>query len=63
MAYSQFRIQFDTVNDKFQPEPFPEVIRILKDVIHELSRDYVEGVLKDKNGNRIGEWSLDEEEK
>ena len=66
------KIEFATENAAFQPdyEEFgyweqnyyrtEEIKRVLKNVCNQLENGYVKGTCIDINGNKVGEWSLDE---
>lgn len=48
----KFIVQIDTGNDAFQPDPMPEISRILRAI------NCTSGYLYDTNGNRVGEFAL-----
>ncbi|WP_036281399.1 hypothetical protein [Methylocystis sp. ATCC 49242] len=57
-------IKIDTINDAFQPDPRPEVSRILQYLSHVILQDGLSDFkfgphsIRDINGNRVGEISL-----
>lgn len=53
-----FTLTIDTSNDAFQPDPGPEVGRLLRQVVHEVEAGYDARPLRDENGNTVGSWSL-----
>ena len=57
-----FKIEFDTDNAAFYDtdggfSPFA-VADILRNIAREVERDYVEGKVRDINGNPVGAWDL-----
>ena len=52
------KIEF-TINDN---EEFPEmeITRVLATIVDEVNSGWADGVIVDKNGNKIGEWALKE---
>ena len=59
------RITFTTANAAFEGNPGVETCRILRDIIGRIENEGdfgdMDGKVYDRNGNRIGEWSLAEE--
>jgi hypothetical protein len=52
-----FALTIDAENAAFEPEPGPEVARILREIADELtSQD--SGSAMDINGNTVGHWTL-----
>lgn len=57
------KIEFDQGNAAFEGELlYLETARILRGIADEIERKYVEGYVRDINGNRIGQWSMDDPE-
>lgn len=57
-----FKLEFDTDNAAFYDNdggfsPFA-VADILRNIAREVERDYVEGKVRDINGNKVGAWDL-----
>lgn len=54
------KIQFDTDNAAFEELGYWEQIdAILKDISYKVRLGYEYGPVRDMNGNKIGQWSLD----
>lgn len=54
----KLRIEIDTENDAFQPDPAPEVARLLLVAAHRaLRNDTSQGTLIDLNGNTVGSFN------
>lgn len=52
-----FKLSFFTDNAVFQDDGANEIARILKAAAERLDDDHREGIIRDRNGNRIGSWS------
>ena len=60
---SGFQLEFDTGNAAFEDDNLrPEIARILGEIAEHVEGGYVEGVIRDINGNKVGNWSMDEPE-
>jgi hypothetical protein len=60
-----FKLQFETINDQFgetADEKAQGVVLIMDSVWNAISDGKMNGVIRDENGNRIGEWSLTNED-
>lgn len=57
-----FRLSFKTENAAFEDDCRAECARILREAADALERDSEQGVNRDANGNRVGEWSLEVED-
>lgn len=55
-------IQFSTDNDAFTEDQQSEVDRILDAVVRKIKQGYDSGPIMDANGNRVGSFSVDEED-
>ena len=53
-----FKLSFDTDNDAFAKYPWIEAARILTEIARKLEDRADGGVVKDDNGNTIGEWEF-----
>lgn len=63
--YGSFVLNIETYDEAFQPDPVPELCRILRNVIDRLERGGHENAtgtnnVKDANGNVCGNYSLRE---
>lgn len=54
-----FQMNLSSGNDAFVEDPAGEMIRLLDDVKARIERGDVNGILWDRNGNRVGLWDLD----
>jgi hypothetical protein len=54
------KIEFKTGNAAFEGEGNYEVIRILRNIADQVERGCVLGIIVDINGNKVGEWDLEE---
>lgn len=58
-----FRCEFKTDNAAFDDYPATETACILRDIVRKVEAgEAFDGVIFDRNGNRIGNWSMDERE-
>lgn len=61
-----FELKIKTSNAAYRDDDYNldssnyELIRNLKSVIHKLESGYDEGIIMDINGNRVGEWKLED---
>lgn len=55
---SAFTLSITTDNAAFEDDPGPEVARLLRDAAERVEAGVSAGVLRDVNGNTVGEWSL-----
>jgi hypothetical protein len=55
-----FALQFNMDNDAFVDSQEYEVMRILDSVKDNVRNGAVSGVIRDTNGNIIGQWSIEE---
>lgn len=55
-------LNINTDNDAFTPYVLAECARILRDTASMLEHDHIKGVLRDYNGNVVGNWNLELEE-
>lgn len=54
-------IEFRTDNAAFDDEPATEAARILREIADKIAAgEAFDGLIFDRNGNRIGRWSMDE---
>lgn len=53
------KIEFNTDNAAFDDGCWEEINRILKDISDKVRFGYEYGPVRDINGNKIGQWSLD----
>ena len=53
------KIEFNTGNAAFEDGCWEEIDRILKDISDKVRLGYEYGPVRDINGNKIGQWSLD----
>lgn len=58
-----FKLEFDTGNDAFYEVPHVEVSGILRNVAQKVVLGRRSGPIHDTNGNPIGSWKLDHEDK
>lgn len=58
MAQQQFTIFILMGNDAFQPDPAPELARLLREVTSLVEDGWQGGPCLDVNGNRVGSWAL-----
>lgn len=54
----KFNLSFLSDGDAFQPDHKNEVERILDDVGRGVVHGRTEGIIRDHNGNSIGQWSV-----
>ena len=57
-----FRLDLDLGNDAFDPDPRPEIARLLRQAalrVEHSSATYGEGKLMDANGNSVGSWTFE----
>lgn len=58
-----FTLQFDMRGDAFAGNTYDaEIARILEEVCDSVMAGYFGGPILDVNGNRIGQWEIEEEE-
>lgn len=57
MNTNQFIIQFFTGNADFADDYEGEVEKVLNQVIKQVKQGRTDGILKDTNGNNVGNWS------
>jgi hypothetical protein len=53
----EFKLNFKMDNAAFEDNP-EEVQTILKNIGFDISKGYGQGMLRDSNGNMIGEWKI-----
>jgi hypothetical protein len=53
-----FNLQISTLNAAFDDAAANECAEVLRQVSHKLDEGYRDGHLYDPNGNRVGDWSL-----
>lgn len=51
-------VNFATDNAAFDDEPASEIARILRDVAGKIEAGQFENVIRDLNGNKIGNWLI-----
>jgi hypothetical protein len=52
-----FKLKFNTVNDAFLNGNYAkEIARILADVAAKVASGQRDGIIRDINGNKVGEW-------
>lgn len=54
-----FKLEFETDNDVFHRGPIAETKRILAEVANKVAAGNSDGPVLDRNGNRIGAWSVE----
>lgn len=64
-----FKLTINCGNAAFEDDPGAEIARILSDLAKRAGRggvgvrgEKLEGIIRDANGNRVGEWSCDLED-
>lgn len=58
---SQFRMEFKHDNAAFgesEEERASEVAEILHDVAYQVREGFIDGPIRDSNGNKVGSWKL-----
>lgn len=53
-----FKLEFDTDNAAFAPEPQPEICSILREVAELIEGGCLSNFVRDTNGNRVGRFSI-----
>lgn len=51
-----FQIYFDTSNAAFDGLPNMEIARILREIAEKVDSGSLEGIIRDLNGSRVGEF-------
>jgi len=60
---STFHLEIALVGEAFQPEPGPELARLLKGVSYQAQTGLKSGAVVDLNGNRVGSYWVESEER
>lgn len=55
----KFSVKIETGNAAFDPDPLPELARILREVAGWLEQGRMDGACYDINGNRVGFYGMD----
>jgi hypothetical protein len=55
-----FKMQFETDNAAFEGDPAPEIARILRQTAEAIESGCAHSLVKDVNGNTVGQWKLSE---
>jgi hypothetical protein len=59
----KLKLEMDLDNDAFHANPVQhEVIECLQKVIAQLEDQCSWGIIKDTNGNKVGEWDIDSDD-
>lgn len=54
----KFTLKIECINEAFDPDPRPEVHRILGEVADKVAKRQRSGWIHDRNGNRVGHWEF-----
>ena len=57
-----FTLTFKTGNEAFQESPVSEIERIFANIADHVANSDTSGFVHDINGNKVGNWSLTQEE-
>jgi len=53
-----FKIEIETGNDAFTDRPDMEIKRIIAQIIQDIDRGKMEGIVSDFNGNKVGKYGF-----
>lgn len=53
-----FKLEFETDNAAFETDAAAEANHILQEIAGSLRAGYTEGIIQDRNGNKIGRYEL-----
>jgi len=56
----EFKLRFNMENSAFSDYPEGEISSILRKVINQVNAGNEDGQIRDTNGNKVGEWEINE---